>query len=128
MPIPSAVHLHRRSQQLELRFGDDVFFLPAEFLRVHSPSAEVRGHGRGQEVLQHGKLKVAITAVEPQGNYAIRLVFDDGHSSGIYSWDYLHQLGSHQAEYWDTYLAKLKKAGKGRDPDESPVRLISPEK
>lgn len=101
-----------------------MFHLPAEFLRVHSPSAEVRGHGPGQAQLQSGKLHVALNGVEPQGNYALRLVFDDGHNSGIFTWDYLYDLGCHQERYWQAYLDALTAAGKTRDPDTTVVRII----
>lgn len=115
--------MRRKSNLLELRFDADVFQLPAEFLRVHSPSAEVRGHGPGQAQLQHGKLNVALTGAEPQGNYAIRLLFDDGHNSGIYTWDYLYDLGRHQQRYWQTYLDALISAGKTRDPHTNVVKI-----
>ena len=94
---PSAITLHARSRTLELHYADgENYVLPCEYLRVYSPSAEVRGHGTGQEVLQTGKLNVAITDIKPVGNYALQLVFDDGHDTGIYSWDYLHQLGANK--------------------------------
>lgn len=123
MPIPTKVHLRRSSNQLELHFSEEVFSLPAEYLRVYSPSAEVRGHGKGQEQLQFGKMKVAITHMEAQGNYAIKIHFDDGHNTGIYTWDYLYQLGSRYDDYWQDYLRRLHHAGKPRDPDESVVRF-----
>lgn len=124
MPTPSEVKLRRKSNLLELRFGEEVFQLPAEFLRVHSPSAEVRGHGPGQAQLQSGKIGVALAGIEPQGNYALRLVFDDGHNSGIFTWDYLYDLGRHQEKYWEEYLTSLAAAGKSRDPDVAVVRII----
>lgn len=124
MPIPAEVKLRQKSNLLELRFGEELFQLPAEFLRVHSPSAEVRGHGPGQAQLQSGKLHVALNGVEPQGNYALRLVFDDGHNSGIFTWDYLYDLGLHQERYWQAYLDALAAAGKTRDPDVAVVRII----
>lgn len=124
MPAPSEIKLRRKSNLLELRFGSETFELPAEYLRVYSPSAEVRGHGLGQEKLQYGKLHVILTGVEPQGNYAVRLIFDDGHDSGIYTWDYLYDLGSRQAALWQSYLDALASAGKTRDPDTSVVRFI----
>lgn len=115
MPTPTGITLHRQSRVLELAFDDGtVFRLPCEFLRVYSPSADVRGHGPGQSVLQIGKENVGITAIEPVGNYAVRLFFDDGHHTGIYSWDYLYELGSHQSEMWQQYLDALKRAGHGR--------------
>ena len=93
--VPQSIKLHTRSRELELIYADDLrFALPCEYLRVFSPSAEVRGHGTGQEVLQVGKINVAISEIRPVGNYALQLVFDDGHDTGIYSWDYLYQLGS----------------------------------
>jgi DUF971 family protein len=110
---------------LELVYSDGVFQLRAEYLRVYSPSAEVKGHGSGQEILQTGKQHVGITGLEPAGNYAIRIVFDDGHDSGIYTWDYLYELGSQQDLYWQNYLRRLDEAGKSRDPDLSVVRLPS---
>jgi DUF971 family protein len=122
MPIPSAIKLHKASRTLELRYGEQSYSLSAEFLRVHSPSAEVRGHGR--PVLQTGKLHVALNKVEPAGNYALKLSFDDGHDSGLYSWDYLYQLATQQQTLWDDYLSALSLAGKSRDPDESAVKLL----
>lgn len=124
MPAPSDIKLRRKSNLLELRFGEEVFQLSAEFLRVHSPSAEVRGHDPSQAQLQSGKLHVALTGLEPQGNYALRLVFDDGHNSGIYTWDYLYDLGRNQENYWLVYLDALAAAGKTRDPDLSVVRIF----
>lgn len=99
---PSQIKLHRKSQTLELHFTE-TYTLSAEFLRVHSPSAEVRGHGKGKEVLQLNKQDVHITHIEPQGNYAIRIIFNDGHDSGIYSWKYLHELCQQQDIKWQTY-------------------------
>lgn len=126
MPIPSKIQLQRRSNVLCLDFGDEHFELPAEFLRVHSPSAEVKGHGPGQAILQHGKIAVRLIGVEAQGNYAIRLVFSDGHDSGIYSWDYLYALGKHQDEKWQDYLLALHNAGKTRDPAVTAIKLMNP--
>lgn len=102
--------------------------LSAEFLRVHSPSAEVRGHGKGQEVLQTGKRNIKLQTVEPVGNYAVKLGFDDGHESGIYSWSYLHQLGSDKESLWDQYLTKLQAASASRDtlPADTQVITIRP--
>ena len=114
---PSAIILHARSRTLELTFGDDEnYVLPCEYLRVYSPSAEVRGHGTGQEVLQTGKLNVTITDIKPVGNYAVQLVFDDGHDTGIFSWDYLRQLGAKQPQWWQRYLEQIAAAGASRDP------------
>lgn len=126
MHTPTLIKLHRRSQQLELHFGQDIFRLPAEYLRVFSPSAEVRGHGAEQAQLQHGKAQVAITGLERQGHYALRLIFSDGHNSGIYTWDYLYALGRHQEQNWQDYLARLNQAGQSRYPDESVVQLVDP--
>ena len=113
------IHYARGRRELELTFGDNTSaILTAEFLRVHSPSAEVKGHGPGQESLQVGKLNVAIEAIQPVGHYAIQLVFDDGHDSGIFTWGYLHELAQNQALLWQRYLAALKAAGASRDPDE----------
>jgi DUF971 family protein len=122
--LPSKIQLHKKSQQLELHFGSEQFLLPAEFLRVHSPSAEVKGHGPGQEVLQFGKQEVTIVAIERAGNYALKLVFDDSHDSGIYTWDYFYQLGKNQEQLWETYLQKLHSAGKSRAKDTSLVKFI----
>ncbi len=116
-PRPTEITLHQASRVLEIAFDDGSHFrLPCEFLRVYSPSAEVRGHGPGQDVLQVGKREVSITALEPVGHYALKPVFSDGHESGIYSWDYLHELGLRHAELWQDYLAKLAQAGASREP------------
>lgn len=118
IPQPTEIKLHQRSRLLEVNFADGSHFkLPCEYLRVFSPSAEVRGHGPGQEVLQTGKRNVEITAVEAVGNYAIKPTFSDGHDSGIYSWDLLYHLGLHQAEMWQAYLDRLEAEGKSRDID-----------
>lgn len=122
MHIPSAIQLHKASKTLELHYGDDRYSLSAEFLRVHSPSAEVQGHG--QPILQVGKLHVGFKGVEPAGQYALKLVFDDGHDSGLFTWDYLYELATRQEQLWADYLAQLAAAGKSRDPDESVVRLM----
>jgi len=115
-PVPTEVKLHQTSKVLELTFADGrAFRLPYEFLRVYSPSAEVRGHGPGQETLQVGKKDVAITDVEPVGHYAIRPTFSDGHDTGIYSWEYLHDLGVRQSELWQRYLERMADAGASRD-------------
>jgi len=115
-PRPTDITLHQKSGVLDVAFDDGKrFSLPVEYLRVHSPSAEVRGHGPGQEVLQAGKRQVGVAAIEPVGVYAVKLVFTDGHDTGIYSWDYLHELGMKQEANWKTYLARLEQAGKGRD-------------
>src|SRR6478609_10010543 len=115
--IPSDVKLHQASRILELVFPNGRHFrLPYEFLRVASPSAEVRGHGPGQETLQTGKRDVTITDIESVGHYALRPTFSDGHSTGIYSWDYLYDLGERQDELWRDYLARLAAAHASRDP------------
>jgi DUF971 family protein len=116
MPRPTEINLHRQSRVLDIVFDDGrQFSLSCEYLRVFSPSAEVRGHGPGQEVLQVGKRSVGIDAVEPVGVYAVKFVFSDGHDTGIYSWDYLHDLGVKQDSNWRSYLARLDQAGKSRD-------------
>ena len=127
--IPTDIKLHRKSATLELIYARrEPITLRAEFLRVFSPSAEVRGHGKGQEVLQTGKLNVAIKHVEPVGNYAIKLSFDDGHNSGIYSWDYLLDLSENEGSLWQGYLAKLQAAGATREslPPDTQVIQIKP--
>jgi DUF971 family protein len=122
MPVtdkrPLGIKLHKRSRELELEYpGGERYSLPCEYLRVFSPSAEVRGHGAGQEVLQTGKLKVGIDAIKPVGRYAVQLVFDDGHDTGLYSWDYLYELCTEQPRRWQHYLDRLEQAGASRDPD-----------
>lgn len=115
---PTRIELHRRSRILELEYpGGECYHLPCEYLRVYSPSAEVRGHGPGQETLQSGKLRVGIKAIKPVGHYALQLVFDDGHDTGLYAWDYLHQLCTQQQSWWQHYLDRLQQAGLSRDPD-----------
>ena len=114
---PLEIKLHQKSRVLEISFDDGRSFrLPYEFLRVYSPSAEVRGHGPGQEVLQTGKRLVEIRSLEPVGSYAVQPLFSDGHSTGIYSWEYLYELGAHQEQLWTQYLERLKAAGAARDP------------
>lgn len=123
---PSAIRLHRKSALLELVYADgNSYSLPAEFLRVYSPSAEVRGHGQGQEVLQTGKRGVAILKVEPIGHYAVKLHFDDDHNTGIYTWDYLYELGTQQQELWGRYLQRLQEAGARREPLEQGVQIVN---
>ena len=115
-PTPTEIKLHQKSRKLEIRFSDGQRFeIPYEMLRVCSPSAEVRGHGPGQEVLQTGKKNVEITAIEPIGTYAIQPLFSDGHNSGIYSWEYLYDLGHRRERLWLSYLDRLKAAGASRD-------------
>lgn len=114
-PHPTRIVVHRQSRVLEIEFDDgNAWRLPFEFLRVYSPSAEVRGHGPGQEVLQTGKRDVDLVALEPVGNYAVQPRFSDGHSTGLYSWDYLHWLGANQASLWTDYLKRLEAAGASR--------------
>jgi DUF971 family protein len=114
---PTEITLHQKSRSLEIAFDDGArYTLPAEYLRVYSPSAEVRGHGEGQEVLQAGKRGVGIAGVEPVGQYALKISFDDGHDSGLYSWNYLYGLGMDQEILWHNYLHRLEAAGASRDP------------
>ncbi|MCP3688969.1 MAG: DUF971 domain-containing protein [Gammaproteobacteria bacterium] len=115
---PSEINFHKLSRTLELSFNDGSSFnLPAEYLRVFSPSAEVQGHGPGQETLQVGKEDVNITSIEAVGHYALSLAFDDNHNTGIYSWEYLHQLGQNYADKWQAYLEQLTEAGYERKAD-----------
>ena len=121
--LPTDIKLHKASKTLTLTYASgEEFTLPAEFLRVHSPSAEVQGHGK--PILQFGKLNVGLSKLEPAGNYALKLTFDDGHDSGLFTWEYLYELGKRQNELWDDYLAELRAAGKSRDPNESFVKLM----
>jgi len=114
--FPTEIKLHQKSKVMEIAFSDGHSFrLPYEFLRVHSPSAEVRGHGPGQEVLQVGKQTVEIRTLDPVGSYAVQPVFSDGHATGIYSWDYLYELGKNQEKLWARYLEKMKQAGASRE-------------
>ena len=112
---PTAIKLHKKSKSLELTFVDGQFELRAEYLRVHSPSAEVRGHGIGQETLQVKKKFVGISNIEICGNYALKISFDDDHDSGLFTWDYLHELCHNHDQYWQRYLQKLEDAGQSRD-------------
>jgi len=117
MPRPVEIKLHQKSRVLELAFDDDYScHLSCEYLRVMSPSAEVKGHGPGQEVLQTHKEEVGISEIEPAGNYAIKIKFDDGHDTGLYTWDYLHGLGKNYEANWQAYLDKLSEAGITRQP------------
>ncbi|MEX5684304.1 MULTISPECIES: gamma-butyrobetaine hydroxylase-like domain-containing protein [Pseudomonas] len=121
--LPTDIKLHKASKTLSLKYATgEEFHLPAEFLRVHSPSAEVQGHGK--PILQFGKIGVGLSKVEPAGQYALKLTFDDGHDSGLFTWEYLYQLGMRQEDLWNDYLAELKAAGKTRDPSESIVKLM----
>ena len=116
MPYPTDIKLHQASRKLEIAFDSgETFKLSCEFLRVYSQSAEVTGHGPGQEVLQVGKQNVNIDDISPVGNYAIKLHFDDGHDTGIYSWEYLYDLGKNQTDYWTDYLRLLMRAGHQHD-------------
>ena len=120
-PVPTAVTAHGQSRVLEVSFSDGAHFrIPFELMRVYSPSAEVQGHGPGQEVLQTGKRAVTLEALEPVGNYAVQPHFSDGHSSGIFSWAYLYRLGAEQGSLWAAYERRLAEAGRGRD-DPMPV-------
>lgn len=117
LPTPTEIKLHQASRKMEIAFADGARFeLPFEYLRVYSPSAEVRGHGPGQETLQVGKREVTINAAEPVGHYAVNLFFSDGHDSGIYSWEYLYELGANQDALWAEYLRRMDAAGASRDP------------
>jgi DUF971 family protein len=117
-PTPTEIKLHQKSRLLEISFSDGLTFkFPYEFLRVNSPSAEVRGHGPGQETLQTGKRDVLVNGLDAVGNYAVKPIFSDGHDSGIYSWDLLYQLGMNQDQLWQDYLARLEAAGGSRDVD-----------
>ena len=113
---PSNIKLHSKSRYLEVTYEDATFNLPCEYLRVHSPSAEVMGHGPGQEVLQLNKEKVNIVSIEPVGHYAVRLIYSDSHNSGLYTWDYLYELGAERISKWQAYLTKLSEAGEVREP------------
>lgn len=115
-PIPISINLKKKSRMVSIIFDDgSEFDLSCEFLRVHSPSAEVRGHGPGQEFLQTGKENIEISEIEPVGNYAVKLVFSDGHDSGLYSWDYLYDLGVNRDRYWQKYVDALQRTGHRRD-------------
>ena len=116
MPVATEIRLNKAERVLEVAFGDGARFrFPAEFLRVESPSAEVQGHGPGQKQIVPAKRSVAIVGIEPVGNYAVRLLFDDRHDTGIYSWEYLYELGEQQAQRWNAYLAALQERGLSRD-------------
>ena len=122
MPAPTEITVHQQSRMLEVAFDDGARFrIPFELMRVYSPSAEVMGHGPGQETLQTGKRDVVVTGLEPVGHYAVRPEFSDGHASGLFTWDYLYKLGSQQEALWAEYDAKLAAADKGRD-DAMPVK------
>jgi len=122
MPSPTEITVHQQSRALEIAFDDGARFrIPFELMRVYSPSAEVMGHGPGQETLQTGKREVVVTGLEPVGHYAVRPEFSDGHASGLFTWDYLYKLGSQQDALWRDYEARLVAAGKSRD-DAMPVK------
>ena len=123
-PKPLKIELHTKSQTLELVYSDtESYQLSGEYLRVYSPSAEVKGHGPGQGVLQTGKIDVTINLIQLVGNYAIQLFFSDGHDSGIYTWSYLYELSCKQEAYWQAYLTRLHQAGASRDPDVQVLHL-----
>ena len=120
-PIPTEIKLHQASRKMEIAFDNGVRYeLAYEYLRVYSPSAEVRGHGPGQEVLQIGKKNVEIKGIEPVGMYAVQLTFSDGHDTGLYSWDLLYKLGEHFDDLWNEYLGRMKAAGASREPVAGP--------
>jgi len=116
MKKPSKINYKKASRILVLTYPDQEFELTAEFLRVHSPSAEVRGHGPQEAILQIEKKDVAITGIEPTGNYSLKLIFDDGHDSGLYTWEYLRELSENESSYWNNYLKQLEEAGEQREP------------
>ena len=124
MPAPKRILVAETRDTLSLEYDQQQFNLSAEYLRVFSPSAEVRGHGQGQQVLQFGKRYVRIDSVVRSGNYAIQIIFSDGHDSGIYSWDYLFDLGTNYHQNWRAYLDQLYRAGKSREPDTQVVKLL----
>ncbi|MPZ46907.1 MAG: DUF971 domain-containing protein [Betaproteobacteria bacterium] len=120
-PLPTEIKLHQKSRRMEIAFSDgSQFELSYELLRVYSPSAEVRGHGPGQEVLQAGKRDVEILSLEPSGSYAVQPTFSDGHNTGIYSWDYLYWLGQNREKLWREYLQRIENAGASREPGPEP--------
>jgi len=124
-PAPTALTVRKQSRVLEIAFDDGAAFsLPFELLRVYSPSAEVRGHGPGQETLQTGKRNVELTALEPVGNYAVQPHFSDTHNTGIYAWDYLYWLGANQAQLWEDYLQRLEAAGFTRDSGRDTIAAV----
>jgi DUF971 family protein len=128
-PVPSRLVLHRASRQLEVGYADGGSYrLPCEYLRVYSPSAEVRGHGGGEPILVGGKRGVNVAAVEPVGRYAVRLRFDDGHDTGLYSWDILQELAANQEAWWARYLERLAEHGMSRDSDLTKLSALPPKK
>ena len=127
MRAPASLKLHRKSRILEVGYADGTRYeLPCEYLRVYSPSAEVRGHTGGETILVPGKRSVGIERVDPVGNYAVRLVFDDGHNTGLYSWDVLEDLGQHHAEYWGHYLKRMADHGLTRDSEVTKLSALPP--
>jgi DUF971 family protein len=127
MKAPTSIKLHRKSRVLEVAYADGTSYaLPCEYLRVFSPSAEVRGHSGGEPALVPGKRNVNIDKVEPVGGYAVRLVFDDGHNTGLYSWDVLADLGAHHAAYWQRYLERLAEHGMSRDSAVTKLSALPP--
>jgi DUF971 family protein len=122
---PKRIQLKQQSQTLVIEYEGEEFTFTAEFLRVHSPSAEVKGHGPGQEVLQYGKKNVLISQLERAGNYGLKIHFDDGHNSGIYTWDYFYELGKNQENLWQAYLQKLHNAGQSRERDTQIVKFMN---
>jgi DUF971 family protein len=125
MANPTELTVHQKSRMLDIAFDDGAAFsLPFELLRVYSPSAEVKGHGPGQEVLQVGKREVGISGVEPVGNYGVKPIFTDGHATGIYTWDYLYKLGNEQATLWQDYLKRLQAAGFAGDSGRAPGTVL----
>jgi|TARA_B110000503_G_scaffold133886_1_gene212065 DUF971 family protein len=124
---PTKIKLHKEDGSLSLEYGDGSHFtLTGEYLRIHSPSAEVRGHGKGQEILQDGKKGIKITGLESSGNYALQLTFSDGHDTGIYSWNYLYDLATNHSKHWQNYLAALHEVGKHREATVQVVQLVDP--
>lgn len=115
--VPSNINYRKSANMLELSYADGTKLeLEAELLRVYSPSAEVRGHGAGQETLQTGKKEVRVLDIQPSGSYAIKICFDDGHDSGLYAWEYLYELGRHKEAFWKDYLRRMEEAGASREP------------
>lgn len=126
-PKPNRIILHKASHTLEVRYADEhAYVLPAEYLRVHSPSAEVQGHGK--PVLVGGKRHVQISAVQPVGRYAVKLIFDDGHDTGLFTWEVLSDLGAHQEKYWESYLTRLEEIGMSRDSEVVKLAALQPKK
>ncbi|WP_110686277.1 gamma-butyrobetaine hydroxylase-like domain-containing protein [Salinicola aestuarinus] len=124
-PVPNRVHYHKQQRALELGYPDgERFELPVELLRVYSPSAEVRGHGPGDEVLQTGKRHVGLLDITQAGRYALKLHFDDGHDTGLYTWAYLYDMARHQEDWWADYLARVERAGASREPSTIQIHQV----